>query len=56
MSTHEKLVDEFAEAAIRKYKDEQYEYADPNRECADYARAKFKRMKKKILTLLRGKS
>jgi hypothetical protein len=46
---NENLLDEFENAAIKRYRDEGYEYADPNRECADYARSQFNKIREKLL-------
>ena len=47
--TNEKLLKKFEDAVSEKNIDEMFESADPNRESADYARKKLKRIKKQVL-------
>jgi hypothetical protein len=49
MTIEEKLIDQFESAVIKLFQDECYEFADPNRESAYYARLERNKLRKKIL-------
>lgn len=47
--TDKKLLEKFNDAVIKLWLDEQAEYADTNRESADYARKQLRKLREKVL-------
>jgi len=47
--TDKKLLEKFEDAVIKKWLDEQAEYADPNRESAEGAREQLRKLRSKVL-------
>ena len=52
---NETLLKKFEAAVIKKWCDEEAEYADPNRESADYAREACRKLRKKVLERMKEK-